>query len=151
MFGKDLFHNVSKMKSLRCKFIHLSMHIVRTHNAFPYPSRSCSKMTWSMANFHNFTFVENPSICLVFIFVTKFQKSTFWDAHFLYLGMLIVMAYNLTISLQMQCDIVSLAHKVSFWAQKLTYYVIFWIQKTLIWADFCSNGLFLFLLNSYII
>ena len=59
-------------------------------------------------------------------------------------------------------DIVSLAHNVSFWAQKLTHYVSFWAQKlnhyvsfwaqkTLKWANFCSNGFFLFLLNSYII
>ena len=37
-------------------------------------------------------------------------------------------------------DIVSLAHNVSFWIQK--------IKK---WAKICLNGFFLFLLNSYII
>ena len=48
-----------------------------------------------MANFHNFTFFENLSIYLANIFVTKFQKSKLWYVHFLYLWMLIVMAYNL--------------------------------------------------------
>ena len=48
-------------------------------------------------------------------------------------------------------DIVSLAHNVSFWAQKLTYFVNLWIQKTVKLANFCSNGFFLFLLNSNII
>ena len=47
-------------------------------------------------------------------------------------------------------DIVSLAHNVSFWAQKLTHSVSFWAlklthydgfwaQKTLKVANFCSN------------
>ena len=52
--------------------------------------------------------------------------------------------------LEKNTDIVSLAHNVSFWAQKLTHSVSFWTQKlthydgfwaqkTLKVANFCSN------------
>jgi hypothetical protein len=33
-------------------------------------------------------------------------------------------------------DIVSLAHNVSFWAQKLTHYVRFWAQKLTHYVSF---------------
>jgi hypothetical protein len=44
-----------------------------------------------------------------------------------------------------------LTQNVSFWAKKLTYYVSVWIQNVFEWGNFCSNGLFLFLFNSYTI
>ena len=49
----------------------------------------------NMTNFHNFSIFENLSICLAKICVTKFQKSKFWDEHFLCLSMLKVGTYNL--------------------------------------------------------
>ena len=42
-------------------------------------------------------------------------------------------------------DVVSLAHNVSFWAHKVNNYIGFWLQ------NICSNGLFLFPFDSYII